>query len=66
MDRSWKRYIPPVCGALGLLCLAGAVWAAVELDITWLEAFNEGGSGTFGPALGEPGGHAAPGLLPEL
>ena len=55
MDKSWKKDIPAVCGALGALCLAGTVWAASALDLTWLEAYTEGGSGYFGPALGTAG-----------
>lgn len=54
MNRVWKKYIPFLCGASGLLCLAAAVWAALELDVTGLQRWNEGGSGVFGPALGEP------------
>ncbi len=52
MDRSWKKDIPLCCGILGLICLVGAGAAAVCADMSWLEAFNEGGSGVFGPPLG--------------
>ena len=52
MDRGWRRIIPPLCGVLGLICLLGAGAAAGRIDLTWLEAFNEGGSGVFGPPLG--------------
>ena len=55
MDKAWKKYIPAVCGLLGALCLAGTVWAVLSLDTTWLEAYTEGGSGYFGPALGTAG-----------
>ena len=55
MDKEWKKDIPAACGSLGVLCLAGTVWAVLALDLTWLEAYTEGGSGYFGRALGTVG-----------
>lgn len=55
MNKAWKKNVPAVCALLGLLCLAGTVWAALSLDTTWLEAYTGGGSGYFGPALGTAG-----------
>ncbi len=52
MGGAWKKDLPPLCGVLGLICLVGAGAAAVCADMSWLEAFNEGGSGVFGPPLG--------------
>ena len=55
MDNAWKKDIPAVCGLLGVLCLAGTVWAVLALDLTWLEEYTGGGSGYFGPGLGTAG-----------
>lgn len=32
MDKPWKKYAPYLCGALGLLLLAGTVWACLGLE----------------------------------
>ena len=63
MDKAWKKNIPAVCALLGVLCLAGTVWAALALDTTWLEAYTEGGSGYFGPGLGTAGQRLAVAVL---
>ena len=55
MDKAWKKEIPAVCAALGVLCLTGMFEVALALDTTWLEAYTSGGCGYFGPVLGTAG-----------
>ena len=55
MDKAWKKYVPAVCGGLGILCLAGTVWGALYQDLSWLEVYNNGWNGTFAPVQGTLG-----------
>ena len=55
MDKTWKKYAPAVCAGLGVLCLAGTVWAALYLDVGWLEAFGDRWNGVLAPVQGTLG-----------
>ena len=55
MDKAWKKYVPAVCAGLGVLCLAGMVWAVLYQDLSWLEVYNNGWNGTFAPVQGTLG-----------
>lgn len=55
MDNVWKKYAPNLCAGLGVLCLAGTVWAALYQDLSWLEPYNNGWNGTCAPVQGTLG-----------
>ena len=59
MDKAWKRYAPAVCAGLGVLCLAGTVWAALYQDLSRLEIYNNGWNGTLAPVQGTLGQRTA-------
>ena len=59
MEKDWKKYAPSLCAGLGILCLAGTVWASLFQDMSWLEAYNNGWNGTFAPVQGTLGQRAA-------
>lgn len=62
MEQRRTIRLAPLCGVLGLLCLAAAVQAAVNLDLDWLEWFNNG-IGQFGPPLGSAGDRIAAAVM---
>ena len=55
MDNAWKKYVPAVCAGLGVLCLAGTVWAALYQDLSWSEVYDNSWNGIFAPVQGTLG-----------